>query len=338
MFTFLVVLHSILLVALVLVTALRPPRVVHRQSELERRAKRSVAAKKELERLTLEPDIRTLLRLKQALLLVIVVLLSVVTYGWVIGVIVALGVVLFYPAVSRIPAFYRLADTLYGKLEPTIIRFVAWAQPVFHFLRDMQLPPIATVIRADSREEFAEMVANSTDVLSSDERRLITASLDFKDKQVKTIMTPRAAIDSIESSEFLGPLVLDELHALGHSRLPVTKGDIDHIIGILHIRDLLSLDRKQSTTAEKAMDAKVYFINENDSLEFALKTFLKTRHHLFVVVNKNRETVGLLSLEDVIEALIGRSIMDEDDVHEDLQKLAQEKGAENNNTPHGVTL
>ncbi len=155
---------------------------------------------------------------------------------------------------------------------------------------------------------------------------------------VDSVMTPRSVIDFIKQSEFLGPLVLDELHALGHSRLPVIADDLDHVVGVLHLRDLLSLDVKRSVTAEKAMEKKVYYIREDDTLEHALSAFIRTRHHLFIVINKNRETVGLLTLEDVMESLIGRRIVDEDDIHADLRAVAEREGKHNNAADGHVDL
>jgi CBS domain containing-hemolysin-like protein len=109
-----------------------------------------------------------------------------------------------------------------------------------------------------------------------------------------------------------GPLVLDELHALGHSLLPVINKNLDNDVGILHLRDLLSLDIRNSMTAESAMEKKVFYINQNDTLEHALAIFLKARHHLCIVTNDALETVGLVTLEDVMEALIGRRIISEE--------------------------
>src|SRR5690606_10649404 len=128
-----------------------------------------------------------------------------------------------------------------------------------------------------SREELQELIGQSKEALTQDERLLLVSALDFRDKKVASVMTPRNVIDFIKKSEFLGPLVLDELHALGHSRLPVIDEDLDHIIGILYLHDMLSLDIRKSTTAEKAMEAKVFYIHENDTLRKALAAFLKHR-------------------------------------------------------------
>lgn len=78
------------------------------------------------------------------------------------------------------------------------------------------------------------------------------------------------------------------------------------------------------------MDKKVFYIHQDQSLQQALAAFLRTRHHLFVVINEYRETVGLLSLEDVIEALLGRKINDEFDVYDDLRKVAEVNPQKNN--------
>jgi putative hemolysin len=106
----------------------------------------------------------------------------------------------------------------------------------------------------------------------------------------------------------------------------------------VHLRDLLSLDVRESKTAEQLMEKKVYYIRHDDSLQHALAAFIKTRHHLFVVINESRETVGLLSLEDVLECLIGQKIIDEDDVHSDLRAVAARAGALNNRGEGHVDL
>jgi CBS domain containing-hemolysin-like protein len=223
---------------------------------------------------------------------------------------------------------------LWRHIEPWIIKGLPYVRPVIKTLRTDSVVDTELYRRFDSRQELERLIEQSGDVLSASERKVIVHGLKFGEVSVRDVMTPRAAIDSIKKDEFLGPLVLSELHDIGHSRLPVINGDLDHVVGVLHLRDLLSLNNKESATAEKVMDPKVYYIHEDDHLEHALAAFIKTRRHLFIVINEQRETVGLLSLEDVIETLIGRKIMDEDDNHEDLRAIAKQRGA-HNNTPEG---
>ena len=338
MFTFLFIVTVLVFVGLVIVAAMRPVYSPYSLSELERRAKHTAAFKRELERQKQLGDIQTLLRVVTELLFVITTLLLVVTFGWFFGIVFAVIVALFYPALARLKLFTRPGWSLYDSLEPSLLTFVKKFHKLFLFLRDTPFYHPEQYRRFDSREELSELINEAKEVLSSEERTLISSALIFQDKTVESIMTPKNVIDSIKKTEFLGPLVLDELSALGHSRLPVIDKDIHHVVGILHLRDLLSLDNKRSVTVEKAMEPRVYYIHHQDTLEHALAAFLRTRHHLFIVINDERETVGLLTLEDVIEALIGRRIVDEDDIHEDLRAVSKRQAKENNTAPGHIDL
>lgn len=331
MFTLLAILTFVVFVLLVVVAGMQPIPSIISTVELERRSKRANhAAKEQLRREQLLPNIVTLQRIVVTLLLVVIVLLLVVTFGWLIGVIVAVIVALEYGAIASFGPLMRQSQKLYEVIEPALLRFVEKFNVIFTFLRYVPQRDPNHYHRFDSREELQELVDQAGDILSEDERKVIVHSLKFRDQRVDSVMTPRSMIETIKKTEFLGPLVLSELHDMGHSRLPVIGSDLDHVVGVLHLKDLLSLDIKRSVTAEKAMEAKVYYIREDQTLEHALAAFLKTHHHLFIVINENRETVGIVTLEDVIEALLGRKIIDEDDNHEDLRSIAANKAADNN--------
>jgi len=334
---FLVIVALVFFACLVLAAAMQPVRSHYTLAELKRRSKKSDAYVLELDRYELFPALSTILRTVRAVLLVGIVCLFITALGW-LGVFISMLIAIFYPSIGRIGGIRRSGQDLYKKIEPWLLDFAARFERVFHAFRE----PITSLHEAprklDSREDLAELVAQSKDIIGENERALIAAALAFPERTVSEIMTPRSVIDFIKGSEFLGPLVLDELHALGHSRLPVITEDLDHIVGVLHLRDLLSLDVKRSSTAEKAMEPKVFYIRENDTLEHALAAFIKNRHHLFIVINKNRETVGLVTLEDVMEVLIGRKIVDEDDVHDDLRVVAEHEGQSNNAAPGHVDL
>ena len=95
---------------------------------------------------------------------------------------------------------------------------------------------------------------------------------------------------------------------------------------MLRIQDLLTIDRtSKSYRAEKVMSRDVYYIDKDQTLSYALAAFLKTQHHIFIVINELRETVGLLSLDDVMEELLGRKIDNEFDSEEELRKVIEHK-------------
>lgn len=323
---------------LVLATAMHPVKPRYSLSELRRRSKKTDTAKLEFRRYEARPALVTFLRTLRTVLLVITVVLFIAILGWLWGILAAIVLAIIYPSVARIPFVHTQAEALYLKLEPTLLDWTGRFKKILHAIREPSLSTHDTPRHIYSHEDLTELIQNSKEIVGENERTLLTSAFEFFGKKVSEVMTPRSMIDFIKKGEFLGPLVLDELHALGHSRLPVIDKDLDHIEGVLHLRDMLSLDVRKSTTAEKAMEAKVYYIHEDDSLEHALAAFLKTRHHLFVVINENRETVGLITLEDVIEALIGRQIVDEDDVHADLRAVASREGRANNIAPGHVDL
>ena len=337
MSVFLVII-AIIIVSLVLVASFHPVRPPYSLAELKRRSKKSDSYVLELDRYELYPALVTLLRSVRALLLVIIVCLLVGAFGWAGGILSSIVVAIGYPMLGRLKSVSKGGQQLYIKIEPRLLDFAARFEKVFHALREPGTVVHEVPHRLHSREDLAELIERSGDVVGDHEKALLVAALAFPDKTVDSIMTPRSVVDFIKKGEFLGPLVLDELHALGHSRLPVIDEDLDHVVGMLHLRDLLSLDVKRSATAEKAMEPKVFYIREDDMLEHALSAFIRTRHHLFIVINKNRETVGLLTLEDVMETLIGRRIVDEDDIHADLRAVAAQEGVSNNKAPGHVDL
>lgn len=330
MVVFMVIVCLALLIILVMLEGIVPLRSSLSAFELDRRAKEGDAgAIATARREKLLGDVLSLRRGLSALFLVLFVIASVATFGWLLGVIVAVFVALEIGAIARVSLWQRHVQKLYETYEESILQFVEKFAGVIKFLRSA-IPDTPERNQLDSREELNYLVEHSGGLLTADEKKLITHGLAFDARTVSEILTPRSVIDTIDKKELLGPLVLDDLHKTGHSRFPVTDGDTDHIVGILHIHDLLTLDSKRSTTAEKAMEPRVFYIREDQTLGHALAAFLRTRHHLFIVVNEFRETVGVLSLEDVMEALLGRKIIDEFDAHEDLRVVASRNIRANN--------
>lgn len=318
------------LLLLIIVAGIRPGRATISRFELERRVGRGdKAAIATARRESLLTDVISLQRIKVALLLITTVLLAVARFGWLTGAVISIVVALGYGSVARMSFIQKRSQKLYEKHEERILQLIEKFPKTVAVVRSV---PLTESIdnRLESREELIHLVSESGQLLTSDEKRLITHGLTFDDQLVETIMTPRSVIDSVPKTELLGPLALDDLHRTGHSRFPVIDKDIDHVIGMLHIHDLLTLTNKKSVTAGTAMEPRVYYIRSDQTLAHALAAFLRTRHHLFVVVNEFRETVGLLSLEDVIETMIGRKIVDEFDAHDDLRTVAARNPRSNN--------
>lgn len=284
-------------------------------------------AQQEVEMLENTPLLASLKSVVQALLTVAFVLVATQSFGLTEGSLIAtIGLVLM-PITYRVQLFGRLSDWLQTFVEPWFLRILPSLKSPLSWLRDKDTATFDQ--RLNSQEELLSLIRRSPGILSKDEYIRLEASLAFDELKVGDIMTPRTMIAAIEVSETLGPLVLDELYKTGHSRFPVYKKDLDHIVGILYLRELVDV-RQGERTVEKAMQPKVFYVNEDQAVDRALKGFLRTKHHLFVVVNSYRETVGVITLEDTLEALLGAKIEDEFDAYDDLRAVADSNPKDNN--------
>ncbi len=306
-------------------------------AELERRAKKAPNYAARHRRQVHLMSLTVMVRLGAWLSLILFIILSGSVYGVWGGLLMSIVAAGLYPICTRLPIASHWSTKLYEKAEPSLLIAAEKVPWLWRFFYGRLPDSFGRPQSFASHEELAEAIA-SMKLLNDDERHLLAHALTFGKKKVADVMTPKGVVQTVKKDEFIGPLVLDELHSLGHSRFPVIDGDIDHIVGVLQLRTLLSLDVKKSETAEALMDSQVFFIGENDSLQKALTQFIKRRYHLFIVVNKHRETVGIVTLEDVMEELMGKRIIDEDDVHEDMRTAATEKGKKNNNSPNGTYL
>ncbi len=317
----------VVLAALVFAASVSPKRSRFSQFELNRRKTNGESVSMDERREALYVDIISVQRVVQAVLLVGFVLLIVATFGWLFGGLIAVIVSLEYGMLSGVAAIRRFSANRYDTYETRIMTRIEQHQGLVRWLRSTV--PVSERQTIDSREELEYLVTDSEGVLSSDEKKLILASLKFDGRAVSEVMTPKSVVDTVKRTEVLGPLVLDDLHKTGHSRFPVIDEDIDHIVGILYVRDVLTLDTSKNRTAtvESAMSSRVHYIRDDHSLEQALKAFLSTHHHLFIVINEFRETVGIVTLEDTLEALLGRRIVDEFDAHDDMRAVATRKAS-----------
>lgn len=321
MLFFLVVIFALI----VIVSGFRPKHHSFSVFELKRRqANREPAALAAAEREELLVDIITVQHIIVAILLVMFTMLMIGWFGWLVGGSASCLAALFYGRIARIDIVDSQSQRVYRHSEDLLLRLIKKYPKVFKVLRH-SVPAPREDTHVESRDELQHLITNSHHILTNEEKSLFTHGLQFSSRKVNEVMTPRAKITSIGAKEMLGPLVLDDLHRTGHTRFPVIDKDIDHVIGLLHIQDLLSLDNKRSVTAEKAMEPRVFYIHQEQTLQHALMAFLRTHHHLFIVVNEDQETVGVLSLEDTIEALIGHKIVDEYDAHNDIRHVARRK-------------
>lgn len=215
------------------------------------------------------------------------------------------------------PPFTPLVSFLMKVLGPVV-------RPVARLLDSKIGKELSSVM---TKKELQKMVQEHSKQpgegnITQHEERIISHTLSLSERLVSSVMTPRRMIRAIEKSEVVGPKLLDELHKSGLSRFPVYDIDLEHIVGMLYIRDLVKHGTKGKQKAGDLADDEVNYVNEDQSLEHVLDAFLKTKHHLFIAINEFRETVGVISIEDVLEQIIGSEIVDESDRYDDLREVA----------------
>ncbi|WLD24480.1 gliding motility-associated protein GldE [Flavobacterium dauae] len=154
---------------------------------------------------------------------------------------------------------------------------------------------------------------------NEDEQRILEGIASFGSTEVSQVMTPRIDIFALNDEELFHE-ILPQIIEKGYSRIPVYEDSIDNIIGILYIKDLIPfLDRKvfQWTTLLR----EPYFIPESKKLDDLLTDFQSNKNHLAVVVDEFGETVGIISLEDIIEEIVGEIADELDEDDKPYQKL-----------------
>jgi magnesium and cobalt transporter len=186
------------------------------------------------------------------------------------------------------------------------------------------------------REELLAVLreAGERGLIDSEALTMLEGVLEVGDIQVRDIMVPRAQMVCVrreDPSATIMPTVVES----GHSRFPVMDGDRDDIVGILLAKDLLRLcisDQDERFDIREYMRPAV-FVPESKRLNVLLKDFRRNRHHMAIVVDEYGGVSGLVTIEDVMEQIVGE-IDDEFDVEEDLNIR---KDADRQYTVRGVT-
>ena len=148
---------------------------------------------------------------------------------------------------------------------------------------------------------------------SVEEKEILERIVKFGDKDAKQIMTPRTDVVAF-SLEEPWSVLRSAVVASGYSRIPIHKGSMDEVVGVLHIKDLIPL-LELETAVWTSLLREPYFITENMKIDDLLREFQERKVHMALVVDEYGGTSGLITLEDVLEEIVG-DITDEFDVEE----------------------
>ena len=165
-----------------------------------------------------------------------------------------------------------------------------------------------TIFSVDQLSQALELT--STEDTTHEEQKLLEGIVSFGNTDTKQVMSPRIdlfALDIEESFAEIFPKIIEK----GYSRIPVYNDNIDHIEGVLFVKDLIPHINKKEFDW-KTLIREPFFVPENKKLDDLLKDFQRMKSHLAIVVDEYGGTSGLVSLEDVIEEIVG-DISDEFD-------------------------
>lgn len=172
-----------------------------------------------------------------------------------------------------------------------------------------------------SREDLdtaIDLTVSPTDDTSTQEADILKSIVNFGGISVRQIMRPRIDIIGLDW-EMSDKDVLKIVRDSGYSRLPVYKDDLDNIVGIIYVKDLLSLnDENDSQNWQAIMRTSMLFVPESKKIDELLREFQKKRMHMAIIVDEFGGTVGIATLEDIMEEVVG-DIKDEYDVEEDIE-------------------
>jgi CBS domain containing-hemolysin-like protein len=178
-----------------------------------------------------------------------------------------------------------------------------------------------------SRADFAAMadVGLKSGALDKEEKSIIQNLLRLENLKVRDIMTPRSVIMMVDEERTMGE-IYEELSPMVFSRIPVYQEHPDNITGVI-LKDNILENLAQDKHSVKASEIKrdILFVEDSFTVAKLMDTLILNREHLAVVTDDFGSVVGLVTMEDLFETLLGLEIVDESDKVEDMQKLALEK-------------
>ena len=180
------------------------------------------------------------------------------------------------------------------------------------------IPPVPPNIeqRETSAEQFHEIIASEADV-SHAEEELIHGVFSLGDTEVRAIMVPRVDVVGIDAGTPWSE-VLDRVRSSEHSRLPVYEETLDNVVGVLYAKDLLPAvvsDDAEPAGGWRVLTQPPTFIPVSKRIDAQLRDFQATRRHLAIVSDEYGGTAGLITIEDILEEIVGE-IRDEHDIEE----------------------
>lgn len=274
--------------------------------ELAARVKKGdTLAMREQQRRELLPTFMALRTFKTLALSIFLVALLVATHPIWIGIILAFAYYLLAEVAAAKQWLRRPVARVQQKAEALAWKIIQKVRPFVALLAPKLLSVAGGAI--GSKQELQHLIATDSSLLSSDEKARLLAAFEFESLTIADIMVPRDKIVTVDISETVGPVLLDRLHKQKHEIFVVVKKDLDHVKGLLYMSDIAT-PHPDLNTVKDAVRAKVITLSGNAPLNEVLSASVKTGKQLFIIVDKDEKTIGLVTLKDVLAKVTGISL------------------------------
>ena len=238
--------------------------------------------------------------------------------------------------------FCELAPKIYAALKPDpvalsstyiykVLVFLmtpfSWFanKAAYGFLRLFGVKPVTPDGTAMSAEELRTVVAEAGPMIPTRHRQMLLSILDLEHITVNDIMVPRQEIASINVEDSWED-ILDQLRQTPHTRLPLCEDGLDNVTGMIHMKKVAHALARDGLSREMllriAREREAYFVPEGTTLDVQLQNFQRDRRRIALVVDEYGDIRGLVTLEDILEEIVGEFTSDPGTLHRDIHRDA----------------
>ncbi len=253
-----------------------------------------------------------------------------------VGYVISLGILTYLHVVLGEMVPKSLALTNAATTSMVLTKPMKWSQLILHYpvrflnaigntlLKVFRVPPAEGHARVLSSEEIELLVAESAEggLLNEDEQEMITNIFDFSERTVEQVMTPRTKVEAIPHNVSRQEL-LEIVTTSRHSRFPVYEDDRDHIIGILHLKDIVH----QTVKSQGRFDLRLILrstpaVPEDLPVQTLLAAFKRQKLHMAIVLDEFGGMAGIVTLEDLVEEIVGEVRDEFDQEYEPYEEIS----------------
>ncbi len=173
-----------------------------------------------------------------------------------------------------------------------------------------------------TEEEIRMMVdvGEEKGTIELNEKEMINNIFEFNDRSVSEIMVPRTEIFALDSNLAMSEAIMEIAEDYRYSRVPVYQDNIDQIIGILYVKDML-LEQKNKNTKIKNLAKDAYFVPETKDIDEVFAEMRKNKKQIAIVLDEYGGTAGLVTMEDILEEIVGDIFDEFDDIEKEYEKI-----------------